>query len=139
MSKNMNLAFDPVGIWDRDDFRSIIKEFVLNTEVDVYLVTTSTDIAFINNVIRESGMKAANSYMVADKDAILTKMDAILIDIYMTASNQNMLFIDAMAETATCVLVNNIVDNYKNQMKYITKLEFWINQWAKNNGEKETC
>lgn len=139
MSK-IKIAFDPTGIWDREDFRNIIKEFVLNTEVETYLVTTNTNTAFIDNVVRESGIIAANVYKVADQDAILIKMDTILIDIYLTASNPIMLFIDAHAETAVCVLVNNIVDNYKNQMKYISRLEFWIKQWRKDNAaEEKSC
>lgn len=128
MSKRLKLAFDPTGIWDREDFRNIIKEMVLNPDFEVYLITKNTVSSFISTVLSTAGMSENMVFQVVNDDAVVAKLDLLQIRMYMSADNPLIRLVDAHSEWAVGVLVNNIVDNRKSQMMYITKLQFWINR-----------
>lgn len=142
MNRKLKFSFNPDGLWDQQLFREIVRSLVNDTErVELYLVTQSTDNAFVTNVVTQSGMTAANVYQVANKDAVLAKMDELLIDIHITGDTPEYMLLTAQAETAYPVIVNDVFDANKRQMKYISNIQFWIKQITRelNASTKESC
>lgn len=129
----LRIAFDPTTIWDREDFRNIVKDLVKNPEVEVYIVTKNTSTSLINTVVSVSEMDPNKVYQVLNNDTVVTKLDMLQIQIYMSGDNPLIRLVDAHSGSSTGVLVNDIVDNNRSQMMYITKLQFWIKTIAREN------
>lgn len=127
--KKLRIAFNPTGIWHRDEFRLLIKDFVNDTDnFEVYLITQDTSTSFVESVTDESGVDSANVYQVASNDALVQKLDSLKIRIYLDGDNRIVMFVEATSTYAVAILVSAIIDANESQPMYFTKLQFWIKQ-----------
>ena len=151
MSNNIKLriAFDPTDTWNHVDFRQLIRNMNLNNmdldnQIEVYLVTTNIDVDYVDDVRLESGTDPARVFQEVTNAAVVTRLQAENINIYLTASQP---LVDLVNSTNPLTLVANqplsgcqaitviaLLDTFKLQNKYITHLQFWINQILKYEG-----
>lgn len=145
----LRIAFDPTETWNYLDFRQLIRNMNLNNmdldnQIDVYLVTTNTDTEYINDVTTESGTDATRVFQESGNAAVVARLQAENINIYLTGSQP---LVDLVNLTNPLTLVENqpvsgcqaitvisILDTYKLQNKYVTYLQFWIKQILKYEG-----
>lgn len=150
--EKLKIAFDPVYNWDIKFFRDFIKEMILESdELDIYLVTTSTDTAFISKVTTESGIDSTKVFQEADNTLAVTRLQTIGAMIYLsydyplvTDVNENIpLTVQSAGNITGCqaIISNGLLDRNKSQPLYITHFQFWLNYINKslNSGKKEGC
>ncbi len=144
----LRIAFDPTDMWNHDDFRELIRNFAYGNsestnQVDLYLITTNTDTDFITNVVTESGMDSTKAFQVSGNAAVVSKLQAENVNIYLTTNEQLISLVNltnpltlVTNNTTGCqaIIMNNIFDTYKLQQKYVTMLQFWIAQILKYEG-----
>ena len=146
----LRIAFDPTDTWNHVDFRQLIRNMNLNNmdldnQIEVYLVTTNIDTEYIDDVTLESGTDATRVFQVNGNAAVVTTLQAENINIYLTGSQP---LVDLVNLTNPLQLVENqpisgcqaitviaLLDTFKLQNKYITHLQFWINQILKHGGK----
>lgn len=139
MSLNkLKIAFDPVIAWDYQLFRDFIIDLISKTDqFEVYLVTISTDTDFINYVIDESGIDSGNVHQVANNSAVVARLTTLKALIFFAEDNVLVNFVNSTIPIqlntnnvtgCQALVLNNIMDPYKVQMKYITYFQFWWTQ-----------
>ena len=132
------MAFNPDNIWDKEEFRKVIKSFVDDTEeVEIYLITKSTDAKFITDVMRDSVV--TNMVMCTDNNNLVYYMDYYSIKLFLAEDYSEIAYVDTNADDTVGIHCGSIVDKYKSQMKYITMIQFWIEQFKREDGGKESC
>lgn len=134
----IKISFDPVDVWDEMMFREFIKALVYDTDnYEVFLVTSSTDNTFITNVLTEIDMDVANSNQVSNNTAIVARINTLKSLIHFSADNvlvnlvNSTLPIQLTSNNVTgcqALILNNIVDTFRSQQKYITFFHFWVDQ-----------
>lgn len=134
----MKVAFDPVDVWDQVLLREFIKALVYDSDnYDVYIVTASTDNAFITNVAEECNIDVANVNQVSNNTAIVARLNTLKILIHFSEDNVLVNLVNAIIpiqltsnNVTGChaLVLNNIIDSFKSQMKYITFFHFWVDQ-----------
>lgn len=147
----LKIAFDPVYNWDTKFFRDFVKEMVLDTdELDIYLVTTSTDTGFINNVTTEAGMDSSKVHMETSNTNVVTQLQTLGVMIYLTHDyplvndvNDNIpLTVHNVGNISGCqaIITNDLLDRYKSQPLYMTHFQFWVKYITKNlTSGQESC
>ena len=138
MEEKIKIAFDPIGIWDRDDFRKLIKSLYECEEYEISIVSVSFDIDFLTSVKNDIGENISIS-MTSNYDSLIEVLEKGEIQIYLSSDQKIILFVDAMSTVTVGILVNNIMDTYRTQLKYITKLNFWINYIKKGDSLGKSC
>lgn len=134
----IRVAFDPTDVWDQMFFREFIKALIYDEDnYEVYLVTTNTDSVFVSNVEEESGINTLNVNQVSNNSAVVARLNTLGALIYLCEDNvlvnliNNTLPIQLTANNVTgcqSLILNNIIDEYLAQQKYITKFHFWVDQ-----------
>lgn len=141
----LRIAFDPTNIWDYEDFRLLIRDMTLNdtadnNQIEVYLLTTNTDTVFVNNVTTESGVETSNVFQFTSNTALTAKLVSDNINILLTGDqelvdyvniNDPISLIENNVTGCQAITVIALLDTYKLQNKYVTQLQFWINQILK--------
>lgn len=137
MSK-IKIGFDPTNSWDYDTFRKLCRELVSKTDdYIIYMITTENDNDVIDAITNYTGIDLNNVYLVSDNSQILSKIDDLGIQIFLTSDND---VEDSLGETCYGCLVNSIQDTYRMQPRYITELNFWINTILRNtNNAQNSC
>ena len=134
----IKLAFDPTNIWNNVFFSEFIKTLIADTDnYDVYLITTNTDVA---NVVLESNIDSANVVQLPNNTAIGARLTSLKVNIYLTEDNVLCNYINSVItiqlnsnNVVGCqsLVLNNIMDLYLSQPKYITLFDFWCKQILK--------
>ncbi len=133
----IKVGFNPTDVWDKDFFREFIKTLVYDENYEVYLVTSDTDVTFITNVMTEVNMDSANVHQVSNSTAVVARLNTLKTLIYLTEDNvlvnlvNNIIPIQLNANNVTgchALILNNIIDTFKSQQKYITFFHFWVDQ-----------
>lgn len=137
----IRIGFDPTNSWDKNLFREFIKELVLDKETyEVFLVTTNPDVTFINNVINESGMDPAKAFQVPNDTAVVASLNTNAVLMYFSQNNPLVDFVNSTIPLqlikygvvgCQALVLNNIVDPYKVQQKYLTYFKWWQDQILK--------
>lgn len=147
----LRVAFDPVSNWDIKFYRDFIKEMVSDSsEIDLYLVTTSTDTNFIDNVTEESGIDPSKVYRESDNTAVVARLTTLRCLIFMSYDmplvndvNENYpLTVHGINNIDGCVAIiaNNLLDRNKSQPLYMTHFQFWVKYITKSlTSEQEKC
>ena len=145
MSANkITVAISPTEeMWSKQDFRGLVKQMVEDIEGTIlYVVTTNTDNVFIANFVLNSGIESANVFQVVDDAALVAKLIELNVRIFLSDDqklntyvnlNDELLLIENQVSGCQSIVVNNILDQNKVQMKYITYLDFWTKQINKYN------
>lgn len=136
--EKIKIGFDPVDIWDREDFRKLMKALYEEGCYEVSIISNSFDIDYLNTVKSEIGDNIT-IHMVTNNDSLVTILDDNKIQIYLSGEQKTISFIGAMSTNTYGVLVNNIMDTYRTQPKYISKLKFWINYIQKGESLGKSC
>ncbi len=134
----IKFSFDPTEAWNNLFFREFIQAFVLDTEnYEVYLVTTNQDGTFINDVVTELGMDVNNVFQLTTNSAVVARLTTLKSLIYLAADNvvcnlvNNTIPIQLNPNNVVgcqALVLNNIVDPYRAQQKFITYFHFWVDQ-----------
>ena len=145
MSVNkITVAISPTEeMWNKQDFRDLVKQMVKDIEGTVlYVVTTNTDDEFISDFISESGIEASDVFQVIDDTALVAKLIELDVRLFLSDDqklntyvnlNDELILIENQVSGCQSILVNNILDQNKVQMKYITYLDFWTKQINRYN------
>ena len=145
MSANkITVAISPTEeMWNKQDFRDLVKQMVEDVEgTTLYVVTTNTDDEFISDFISESGVDASDVFQVADDVALVAKLIELDVRLFLSDDqklntyvnlNDELILIENQVSGCQSILVNNILDQNKVQMKYITYLDFWTKQINRYN------
>ena len=138
MSK-IKIAFDITDTWQYSVFRELINDFLVEDEFyEVFLITKDPDTAYVTNVVAQMGVNPNNVYQETTNTGIITRLNTLSIEIYLSADNQ--IVEDINDNTVTkAILVNETPDRYKMQPMYFTNLQFWINQLNKIDGKSNVC
>jgi len=130
-------------MWNKQDFRDLVKQMVEDVEgTTLYVVTTNTDDEFISDFISESGVDASDVFQVADDVALVAKLIELDVRLFLSDDqklntyvnlNDELILIENQVSGCQSILVNNILDQNKVQMKYITYLDFWTKQINRYN------
>lgn len=136
----LKIGFD-IDSWDKRDYRILIEDFSRDSsEIDLYLLTTSTDSDLINEISTLFNIATDHVISCTDNDALVIALDTNKILLYLTAQqdlvrliNLEIPLITSSNNVTGCeaILVNTIPDTNKLQPKYVTYLQFWINQISK--------
>lgn len=135
----IKFAFDPTIYWDNLFFREFITTFVRDKEnYEVYLVTLNPDTRFISDVVTETGIDGStNVFVLPNNTAVVTKLNTLQNLLFLTEDNvlcnlvNNTIPIQSVKDNVTgcqALVLNNIVDPYKVQQKFITYFHFWVDQ-----------
>ena len=147
----MKIGFDVDGdyAWNNLLYRNLIKDLVANAaELEVYLITQNTDATYITDVQNQLGLDVNHVFMVTSNSAVQGLLTQYNINIYLCTDNElcklindNIPFTNTNNIISGCqaILVNSIPDIYKSQPKYITFLQFWINEYNKTQVSEENC
>lgn len=145
MSANkMTVAISPTEeMWNKQDFRDLVKQMVEDVEgTTLYVVTTNTNDEFISDFISESGIEASDVFQVIDDTALVAKLIELDVRLFLSDDqklntyvnlNDELILIENQVSGCQSILVNNILDQNKVQMKYITYLDFWTKQINRYN------
>lgn len=139
MKDKIKIAFEPVNTWNIESFRNLINS--LYKELDCYeisIISNSFDYDYLSTIKSEIGDDVTIS-MYTNMDSLIEVLDTKEIDIYLNPTESVRLFVEAMAVTAVGVLVNEIMDTYLAQPKYITKLKFWIKHLKEGESLGKSC
>tara|TARA_R110000868_G_scaffold186631_4_gene429084 strand:- start:67 stop:501 length:435 start_codon:yes stop_codon:yes gene_type:complete len=138
MSKIIKIGIDPTNIWDNNFFREYVKTLVYDVDnYDVYIVTTNSDVNFLSNVQIESNVSIANINQVSNNSAVVARLNTLGVLIYLSEDNvlvnliNNTLPIQLNSNNVLgcqALVLNNILDIYLSQPKWITKVDFWQKQ-----------
>lgn len=138
--EKIKIAFEPLNVWNKDDFRRLIKSLYEDDCYEISIITNSFDVDFLNKVKSEIAENANITVtMYTNYDSLVEVLDTNKIQLYLNDDNKTILFIDAMSITTRGILVNAIQDTYKSQPKYISKLQFWINYIKKGESLGKSC
>jgi hypothetical protein len=145
MSANkITVAISPTEeMWNKQDFRDLVKQMVEDVEgTTLYVVTTNTNDEFISDFISESGIEASDVFQVIDDTALVAKLIELDVRLFLSDDqklntyvnlNDELILIENQVSGCQSILVNNILDQNKVQMKYITYLDFWTKQINRYN------
>ena len=145
MSANkITVAISPTEeMWNKQDFRDLVKQMVEDVEgTTLYVVTTNTNDEFISDFISESGIEASSVFQVIDDTALVAKLIELDVRLFLSDDqklntyvnlNDELILIENQVSGCQSILVNNILDQNKVQMKYITYLDFWTKQINRYN------
>lgn len=132
------IAFDPTGYWSNLFYREFIDALVADEQnYEVYLITLNTDTSFINDVANEIDLDSANISQLATNSAVSARLNTLKCLIYLTEDNVLCNFVNSTipiqlnANNVTgcqALVLNNIVDPYRVQQKFITNFHFWVDQ-----------
>lgn len=142
-NKKMTVAFSPTeDMWSSESFRELVKS--ISRDVDgsvIYIITTNQDVDFINKVATEALVDVNNIFIVPDNTSLISKLTELSVLIFMS-DNQ---FLNNQIESSIGILlnknnvtgcvpiiINNILDQYRSQLKYYTWLDFWTVQIKKS-------
>lgn len=138
MSKIIKIGIDPTNIWDNNFFREYVKTLVYDVDnYDVYIVTTNSDVNFLSNVQIESNVSIANINQVSNNSAVVARLNTLGVLIYLSEDNvlvnliNNTLPIQLNSNNVLgcqALVLNNILDIYLSQPKWVTKIDFWQKQ-----------
>jgi len=140
----MTVAISPTEeMWNKQDFRDLVKQMVEDVEgTTLYVVTTNTNDEFISDFISESGIEASDVFQVIDDTALVAKLIELDVRLFLSDDqklntyvnlNDELILIENQVSGCQSILVNNILDQNKVQMKYITYLDFWTKQINRYN------
>jgi len=143
-SNKLKVAFSPTeDMWSHQAFRDLIKEMVLDeANTDLYIVTTNTDDELISDVISESKMEASNSFQIATDDLLVAKLISLDVRLFLSDDlglnrkvdlEDEILLVKNQVTGCKSILINNILDQSRVQMKYYSLLSFWTDQINRYN------
>ena len=146
----IKFAFDPTNYWDNLFFREFITAFVEDKEnYEVYLVTLNTDGEFIDSVVTETGIDAnTNVYVLPNNTAIVAKLNTLQTLIFLAEDNVVCNLVNATIPImlvpnnvtgCQALVLNNIVDPWRVQQKFITFFHFWVDQINKQYPDGKAC
>ncbi len=137
----LKIAFNPSEVWHNDLFREFIKTLVYDVDnYEVFLITTDTDSQFITNVYTEANIDVANVSQLTTNISVVARLNTLGVLIYFAEDNilvnlvNNTLPLQLTNNNVTgcqALVLNNIMDTYMSQMKYITLFDFWQKQIEK--------
>lgn len=137
----IKVGFDPTKMWDNYFFREFIKSLVADVEnYDVYLITSNPDTDFVNNVTTESGININNVNQVSNNSAVVTRLNTLKVLIYLAQDNELVIYVNNTipiqliknnVSGCEALVMNNILDPYKVQQKFVTQFYFWRDQIIK--------
>lgn len=143
MTNKLQIAFSPTtDMWSFQVFRDLIKEIVLDVEgSDIFIITTNTDQALIDEIVLETGLNIDNIFIVANNTALITKLQTLNISIFLTddielqkqvnTQNPIQLIKHNISGTEAIFTSTTNMDVNKLQLKYFTYLKFWTDQIKK--------
>jgi len=137
----MVVAFSPTeDMWSKEDVRELVKMILADTDSILYMVTTNSDSDFTDDVVAEIGIDTDNVFIVADNSALITKLTEEDVLVFLSDDQALNLEVNETIplqlvknDVSGCqaILINNILDQNKSQMKYYTHLDFWTKQIKK--------
>lgn len=139
MSSKLKVAVSPTEeMWSKQDFRDLVKQMIRDVDnTEFYVVTTNTDDEFISDFISESRMEASDCFQVSDDAALVAKLIELDVRLFLSDDqklntyvnlNDEILLVENKVSGCQSILVNNILDQNKSQMKYYSYLDFWTKQ-----------
>ncbi len=135
----IKIAFEPLKTWNVEFFRNLIKDLYKESDCyEISIISNSFDYDFLSTIKSEIGEDITIS-MYTNYDSLIDVLDTKAIDIYLNPEESVRLFVEAMAVVTQGVLVNEIMDTYAAQPKYITKLQFWIKYFKEGEGLGKSC
>lgn len=138
-NSKIKIAFEPIGTWHIESFRNLIKDSYKESDCyEISIISNSFDYDYLSTIKSEIGEDVTIS-MYTNMDSLIEVLDTKAIDIYLNPTESVRLFVEAMAVTAVGVLVNEIMDTYLAQPKYITKLKFWIKYLKEGESLGKSC
>ena len=137
--EKIKIAFEPIGTCQVESFRNLIKDLYKESDCyEISIISNSFDYDYLSTIKSEIGEDVTIS-MYTNMDSLIEVLDTKAIDIYLNPTESVRLFVEAMAVTAVGVLVNEIMDTYLAQPKYITKLKFWIKYLKEGDSLGKSC
>lgn len=125
MSK-IKVGFEPDGSWDRGDVRKFFTNLTNSDAYELWIITTSTDTEFIENVQNSLGLEDAfvKYTTTANKQADITGR----VDIYLDDSIDFVNTINTIdPKPFYPVYLSKQWNLFKLEMKYVTDFYFIIN------------
>lgn len=136
-NNKIKIAFEPIGTWQVESFRNLIKDLYKESDCyEISIISNSFDYAYLSTIKSEIGEDVTIS-MYTNMDSLIEVLDTKAIDIYLNPSESVRLVV--MALVTKGVLVNEIMDTYLAQPKYITKLKFWIKHLKEGESLGKSC
>lgn len=133
----IKIAFEPIGTWQVESFRNLIKDLYKESDCyEISIISNSFDYDYLSTIKSEIGENITIS-MYTNMDSLIEVLDTKAIDIYLNPSESVRLVV--MALVTKGVLVNEIMDTYLAQPKYITKLKFWIKHLKEGESLDKSC
>lgn len=133
----IKIAFEPIGTWQVESFRNLIKDLYKESDCyEISIISNSFDYDYLSTIKSEIGENITIS-MYTNMDSLIEVLDTKAIDIYLNPSESVRLVV--MALVTKGVLVNEIMDTYLAQPKYITKLKFWIKHLKEGESLGKSC
>ncbi len=145
----IKFSFDPTIYWDNLFFREFITAFVEDKDnYEVYLVTLNTHTKFISDIIIETGIDANNVFVLPNNSAVVAKLNTLQSLLFLAEDNvicnlvNNTIPIQLNKDNVTgcqALVLNNIIDPFKTQQKFITFFHFWVDQINKQYPDGKGC
>lgn len=136
-NNKIKIAFEPIGTWHIESFRNLIKDLYKESDCyEISIISNSFDYDYLSTIKSEIGENITIS-MYTNMDSLIEVLDTKAIDIYLNPSESVRLVV--MALVTKGVLVNEIMDTYLAQPKYITKLKFWIKHLKEGESLGKSC
>ena len=136
-NNKIKIAFEPIGTWQVESFRNLIKDLYKESDCyEISIISNSFDYDYLSTIKSEIGENITIS-MYTNMDSLIEVLDTKAIDIYLNPSESVRLVV--MALVTKGVLVNEIMDTYLAQPKYITKLKFWIKHLKEGESLGKSC
>lgn len=135
----IRIAFEPINTWNIESFRNLIKDLYKESDCyEISIISNSFDYDYLSTIKSEIGDDVTIS-MYTNMDSLIEVLDTKEIDIYLNPTESVRLFVEAMAISTQGILVNEIMDTYLAQPKYITKLNFWIKYFKEGESLGKSC
>lgn len=135
----IRIAFEPIGTWRIESFRNLIKDLYKESDCyEISIISNSFDYDYLSTIKSEIGDDVTIS-MYTNMDSLIEVLDTKEIDIYLNPEESVRLFVEAMGSVTKGVLVNEIMDTYLAQPKYLTKLKFWIKHLKEGESLGKSC
>lgn len=142
------VSFDPdtlldngqsTRIWNYFEFREFIKQLQLKTDqIDLYMITTSSDSDFIAKTIINLDIDSAKVLQVSSISGKITQLNNYSVDIHLDGDQLTCDSIEQLATTAVSIPVNFIICTQNREAKWLDRFKFWYKQITKKEVEFTT-
>lgn len=137
LNNKLVVSFDPdtyvdattsTRIWNYFEFREFIKQLMLKTDqIDLYMITTSTDSSFIDTVRLDLGIDSAKVIQVGSISTKISKITQYAIDVHFDGDQLTTESVGTLT-TAKPIVVNFIQVGYPRESYWLTRFKFWYHQ-----------